>query len=114
MIVLIAGSLLNDLSKFKDRELYSLIAIRNGGENTIRIIDEILNKPKNANQIAKSLGLDYKTVRYHLAIICDHDYLIQEKFNNRYSYFPSEKLIRNLDEYNKIKRFLKKEKKAAI
>ncbi len=95
-----------DFSKYRDRELYSLIATRNGGKNTIRIIDEILIKPKNANQIAKILNLDYKTVRYHLDIICNHDYLIKEKFGKNYSYFPSDKLIRNLDEYHMIKKSL--------
>lgn len=101
----------NDLSEFKDRELYNLIAIRSGGANTIRIIDEILIKPKNANQISKILNLDYKTVTYHLNIICNHDYLTKEKFDNNYSYFPSDKLIRNLDEYNNIKMSLEKEKR---
>lgn len=96
-------------SGYNDKELYHLIAGRNGGRNTMRIIDEILDRPKNANQIANSLELDYKTVRFHLEIICDHDYLVCEKFNNRYSYFPSDKLISNLEEYNKIKNSLETE-----
>lgn len=106
MIILI-GQFLNDLLEYSDRELYSLIAVRSGGTNSIRIIDEILIKPRNANQLANILELDYKTVTYHLDIICSHDYIIKEKFNNNYSYFPSDKLIRNLDEYNRIKESLK-------
>ena len=106
---LIKNKLFNDLSEYSDRELYSLIAVRSGGMNSIRIIDEILIKPKNANQIANILNLDYKTVTYHLEIICNHDYLIKEKFNNNYSYFPSDKLIKNLDEYYRIKESIKKE-----
>ena len=96
----------NESSEYENRELYSLIAVRSGGTNTIRIIDEILVKPKNANQIAKILKLDYKTVTYHLDIICTHDYLTKEKFGRNYSYFPSDKLIRNLDTYNTIKKSL--------
>ena len=96
----------NNFLEYKDRKLYSLIAVRNGGRNTIRIIDEILIKPKNANQISKILMLDYKTVTYHLNIICSYGYLTKEKFNNNYSYFPSEKLISNLDEYLRIKNSL--------
>lgn len=93
-----------EFSEYNDKELFDLIVIRNGGENSIRIIDEILVKPTNANQIANRLHLDYKTVTYHLNIICSHNYLIKEKFDNHYSYFPSEKLIRSLDEYNRIKK----------
>lgn len=111
VILLFASNVWHDLSKFRDRELYSLIAIRSGGENTIRIIDEILIKPKNANQIANILNLDYKTVRYHLDIICNHEYATKVKFDSNYSYFPSDKLIKNLEEYNNIKKSIKNDKR---
>ena len=101
----------NDFSQYRDRELYNLMATRSGGRNTIRIIDEILDKPKNANQIANKLNLDYKTVTYHLDIICGHDYLTREQFGRSYSYFPSDKLIRNIDEYYKIRESLYNEKR---
>ena len=104
----ITNHILKELNNYRDRELYNLIAVRSGGENTMRIIDEILDKPKNANQIAKKLGLDYKTVTYHLDIMCDYEYLIKETFGHTSSYFPSDKLIRNLDEYNNIKNSFKK------
>lgn len=104
-----SNSILHELYQYKDRELFNLIAIRSGGKTTIRIIDEILIKPKNTNQIAKTLGLDYKTVQHHLDIICNHDYLIKEKFNETSSFFPSDKLIKSLDEYNNIKNSLKNE-----
>lgn len=106
MIILFTNNLFKGIYEFKNRELYNLIAVRSGGKNTIRIIDEILVKPKNANQIANILKLDYKTVIYHLNIICDHDYLVKEQFNNNYSYFPSDKLLKNLEEYNNIKKSL--------
>lgn len=101
-------NILDDFSNYRNPELYSLMATRSGGKNTIRIIDEILDKPKNANQLANKLNLDYKTVRHHLEVICYFDYLTKEKFGRRCSYFPSDKLIRNLDEYEKIKKSLNK------
>lgn len=101
------NNILQELYTYKNRELFNLIAVRSGGENTMRIIDEILVKPKNANQIANILNLSYKTVTYHLEILCKHEYITQEQFDHGYSYFPSDKLIRSLDEYNNIKNSLK-------
>ena len=95
--------------KKNEKELYNLIAIRNGGRTTMRIIDEILISPKNANQLANTLNLDYKTITYHLEIIYKHKYISKEKYGNYYSYHPSDKLIRNLDEYMIIRDQLIKE-----
>lgn len=97
----------DDITSINDRELYNLIIMRPGGENTMRIIDELLIRPKNANQLAKILNLDYKTITYHLNIICMHNYVIKEKFDNYYSYFPGDKLIKNLEEYILLKEILK-------
>lgn len=93
-----------DISKIKDKELYNLIVTRNGGKTSMMIIDLILVKPSNANQLAKTLGLDYKTIRYHLNIFCSHKYVTKETLDNYSTYFPSDKLIKNIDEYNNIKK----------
>lgn len=87
----------------RNKELFNLIIGRPGGKNTIRIIDEILLKPQNAHQLSDVLDLDYKTIVYHMKIICNHQYATKEKFENYYYYHPSDKLIKNLDEYNIIK-----------
>ncbi|WP_407377661.1 winged helix-turn-helix domain-containing protein [Methanobrevibacter sp.] len=86
-----------------DRELFNLLLGRSGGKTTMNIINEILIQPRNANQLSNILHIDYKTVIYHMKILCKHDYVIREKFDNFYWYQPSEKLINNLDEYNFIK-----------
>ena len=92
----------------KDKELLNLIVGRKGGKTTIKIIDKILEKPKNKNQIANELGLDYKTICYHINIMTEHDYLLEEKCNKRYYYHPSDKLFKSLDEYNIIKEYVTK------
>ncbi|MDP3066542.1 MAG: hypothetical protein Q8N08_07375, partial [Methanobacteriaceae archaeon] len=43
--------------------LWWLIAGNRGGINRARIINELQSRPYNANQLAKSLGLDYKTAQ---------------------------------------------------
>ena len=49
--------------------LWYLVAGTKGGETRGKII-ELLNKnPSNANKIADTLKLDYKTVRHHLEVL---------------------------------------------
>lgn len=86
-----------------DRELFNLLLGRPGGKTTTNILNEILIQPRNANQLSNILHLDYKTILYHMNILCNHDYVIKEKFDNFYWYQPSDKLISNLEEYNLIK-----------
>ncbi|MEE0934439.1 MAG: winged helix-turn-helix domain-containing protein [Methanobrevibacter sp.] len=91
----------------RDKELYNLILGTNSAKTRIRILDELLAKPFNANQLAKSLKMDYKTIRYHMEIICKHQYATKERFEKYTFYFPSEKLIKHIDEYIQIKEYYK-------
>lgn len=90
----------------KDKELLNLIIAREGGETTIKIIDLILHKPYNKNQMAKKLNLDYNTISYHVNIMKKHNYISDEKLNNIHYYHPTKKLFKSLDEYNFIKEYL--------
>ena len=53
----------------KNRELSNLLIGRKGGRTTIMIIDKLLLKPYNANELSKILNLDYKTIVHHINII---------------------------------------------
>ena len=46
-----------------------LIAGTRGGMTRVRIIQAINETPQNANQLAKLLGLDYRTIRHHLEVL---------------------------------------------
>jgi len=46
-----------------------LIAGTRGGVTRAKIIKSIHESPQNANQLATSLKVDYKTVRYHLEVL---------------------------------------------
>ena len=46
-----------------------LIAGTRGGATRAEIIKSIHDTPQNANQLATSLKVDYKTVRYHLEVL---------------------------------------------
>ena len=90
--------------QIKDKELYSMLMGSDGGKARMKIIDEILIKPSNANQLSKRLKLDYKTITYHLDIICSHRYVTKEKFEKKIFYYPGDRLIKNLDEYIDIRK----------
>ena len=51
------------------RLLWWLLAGSAGGPNRGRMLDEILEQPHNANELAKILDLDYKTIRHHLDLL---------------------------------------------
>ncbi|MBQ7927999.1 MAG: winged helix-turn-helix transcriptional regulator [Methanobrevibacter sp.] len=95
------------IHRIKDKELYNMILGTNSAKTRILIIDEILKEPHNANQLAKKLKLDYKTIKYHMRVICKHQYATEEKFEKYTFYYPSDKLIKHIDEYIEIKEYYK-------
>ena len=51
------------------RLLWWILVGSAGGLNRARILHEIIKTPRNANEIANLLKLDYKTTRHHLNIL---------------------------------------------
>jgi DNA-binding transcriptional ArsR family regulator len=60
-----------------------------GGQNRVRIILQLKNKPSNTNQLSKDLGLDYKLVQHHLNTLEKNN--LVTKFGAKYgaTYFVS-------------------------
>ncbi|WP_247009781.1 winged helix-turn-helix domain-containing protein [Halorientalis litorea] len=56
-----------------EKALWYLLAGTRGGANRARIIRVLDDRPRNANQLAEELGVDYNTVRHHLDTLLDHD-----------------------------------------
>jgi DNA-binding transcriptional ArsR family regulator len=54
------------------RVIWWLLVGTKGGLNRARIIRALKERPYNANQLSEVLGLDYKTVRYHLKVLQDN------------------------------------------
>jgi len=58
--------------------LWWLIAGSKGGINRARIIKVLKERPYNANQLAETLELDYKTVRHHLEVLEKNSVIISK------------------------------------
>ena len=101
---------MKELYKIKNKELMTIILGRDGGETTIKILDELLKEPQNANQLSKKLNLNYNTILHHMDIITDYDYIRTNSLKKKVLYYPSDKMINSIDEYEIIKRFINKNK----
>jgi DNA-binding transcriptional ArsR family regulator len=52
--------------------LWYVLSGTRGGSNRARILLALEDRPRNANQLAEDLDLDYKTVRHHLDVLMDN------------------------------------------
>jgi len=84
------------------RLLWWILVGSAGGFNRIRILQEITKTPRNANELATLLNLDYKTTRHHLDML-EKNHLITT-MGNKYGilYFPSELLEENMHFFKEI------------
>ena len=55
--------------KYLRRLLWYLLGGTRGGPNRAEIIKTLQNRPCNANQLAETLQVDYKTVQHHVRIL---------------------------------------------
>jgi len=85
-----------------DKALWYLLTATRGGENRARIIRSLSERPRNANQLATSLGLEYKTVRHHLDMLADHG--VVESGDNEYGklYFLTDQFEQHREAFEDI------------
>jgi len=82
--------------------LYWLIANSLGGVNRGRILEELLTKPQNANELSKNLDIEYKTIRYHLQVLEENKIITSVGGGYGKTYFPSETFEANKQHFIEI------------
>jgi DNA-binding transcriptional ArsR family regulator len=89
------------------RLLWYLFAGSKGGDNRIKIIDLLKERPYNINQLAEVLGLDYKAVQHHITVLEKNN--LVGKMGEKYGilYFISNYLEVNIEAFNEIKSKIK-------
>ena len=85
------------------RLLWYLFAGSKGGDNRIRIIDLLRERPYNINQLAEALGLDYKAIRHHIMVLEKSN--LVSKMGQKYGvlYFISNYLEANIESFKEIR-----------
>jgi DNA-binding transcriptional ArsR family regulator len=85
------------------RLLWFLFAGSRGGDNRMKIIDLLKERPYNINQLSESLGLDYKAIQHHILVLQKNNMIT--KMGEKYGvlYFISNYLEDNIEAFNEIK-----------
>lgn len=82
--------------------LFFVFASSRGGENRIRIMAALQNSPRNANQLATDLKLNYRAIQHHIEVLEKNNMItkVGEKYGA--TFFPSAFFEANVDAYNEI------------
>ena len=82
--------------------LFYVFAGSRGGENRIRIISALQSSPRNINQLANDLGLNYRAIQHHIEVLEKNNLItkVGEKYGA--NYFLSTFFEANQDTYNEI------------
>ncbi|MFB6303967.1 MAG: winged helix-turn-helix domain-containing protein [Haloferacaceae archaeon] len=85
-----------------EKALWYLLAGTRGAENRVRIVRALDGRPRNANELAERLDLDYNTVRHHLDMLEEHD--VVEPGGGEYGklYFLTDRFERHRDTFEDI------------
>ena len=92
-----------------------LIAGTRGGVTRAKILETLRENPKNANQLATTLGMDYRTIRHHLKILQKNRLITSAGDGYGITHFLSSELEENYVVFeeilNKLWKKQKREKK---
>lgn len=65
----------------------------------LRLVKRVLASPMNANQMAASLGVDYRTVIHHLDVLQKNGVVVPREAGYARTYAPTPKLLDALPEF---------------
>jgi DNA-binding transcriptional ArsR family regulator len=77
--------------------LWWLIGGSRGGENRLRIVRTLHDRPMNTNQLSEALELNYKTVQHHLEVLEENNIVTTQGDNYGKMYFLTDQMTNNLD-----------------
>jgi predicted transcriptional regulator len=82
--------------------IFFVFASSRGGENRVKIMSALQNSPRNTNQLANDLGLNYRAIQHHIEVLEKNNMItkVGEKYGA--TYFPSTFIEANMETYNEI------------
>lgn len=93
------------------RVMWYLFAGMRGGVTRMKMIDILIKRPYNMNQMSKELKIDYKTVQHHIKVLEENRLITSEEKKYGTIYFPSQIFEQNKSIYEEINKKLNKSKK---
>jgi len=72
------------------RLLWFLLGGNRGGENRAKILSAIKSRPCNLNQLAKLIGVDYRSVQHHMTVLQKNNLVLSagQRYGVIYSIHP--------------------------
>lgn len=85
-----------------EQALWYLFVGTRGGANRAAIVRAIDDRPRNANQIADEIDVDYNTVRHHLEMLEEHDVVECGQDGYGALYFLTDRFEAHRDQFQEI------------
>ena len=88
------------ISNKQNKLLSYLIEGTRGGKTRALILRQLAEKSYNAHQLAKSLGIEYKTIRHHLEVLVKHGIIIRNNIGYPNIYLISNNIADKLNSFD--------------
>lgn len=85
-----------------DRLLWYVFAGSRGGATRVRIVQALMEEPRNTHELARHLGMDYKTIQYNLRVLDKHRYVVAGEEGYGQSWRASKNLLAVQDDFEAV------------
>ncbi|MFB6146542.1 MAG: winged helix-turn-helix domain-containing protein [Halobacteriaceae archaeon] len=85
-----------------EQALWYLLHGTRGGATRAEIIRALSERPRNANQLADAVDVDYNTVRHHLDTLQEHDVVEESGDDYGNTYFLTDRFEHYRAEFEEI------------
>ncbi|MEF8826985.1 MAG: winged helix-turn-helix domain-containing protein [Halapricum sp.] len=77
--------------------LWQLLASSRGADTRVRLLRAIDTRPRNPNQLAEALDMDYTTIRHHLRVLEDNNVVTASSDDYGAVYLPTDQVRAHWD-----------------
>ncbi|WP_436933963.1 winged helix-turn-helix domain-containing protein [Halovenus marina] len=85
-----------------EKALWYLFAGSRGGTNRVKIVRQLRQQPRNANELAEELAVDYNTITHHLDMLVEHDVVEPSDHDYGKLYFLTDQFENHLETFDQI------------
>jgi len=82
--------------------LWQLLASSRGADTRVRLLEAIAERPRNPNQLAEALEMDYTTITHHLRVLEENNVVTASSDDYGAVYLPTEQVRTHWDTVEEI------------